>query len=168
MKNIILIGMMGCGKTTCGRLLAQELHMDFVDTDAAIEEEAGRSIPEIFAQDGEDAFRSMEAEMARRLAGRDGLVVSCGGGLPLREAAMAPLKGSGTVIFLERDPAEIFGQVSMAGRPLGQGSREEFLEKYALREPVYRRWAELTVPSQPTSKETVARMVETMGREGIL
>ncbi len=168
MKNVILTGMMGCGKTTCGRLLAQALDMDFVDTDGAIEEKAGLSIPEIFAQQGEDAFRRMEVETARALAGRDGLVVSCGGGLPLREEAMAPLKGSGTVIFLERDPAEIFDQVSMAGRPLGQGSREEFLQRYARREPVYRRWAEWTAPSQATPKETVALILQKLRGEGIL
>ncbi len=168
MRNVILIGMMGCGKTTCGKLLAQTLDREFVDTDAAIEEKAGLSIPEIFAKKGEDAFRRMELETAWSLGGRDDLVVSCGGGLPLREEAMSPLKAGGTVIFLERDPAEIFDQVSMAGRPLGQGSKEDFLQKYARREPVYRRWADIAVPSQPTPKETVGLMVGKLRKEGIL
>ncbi len=168
MKNVILIGMMGCGKSTCGKLLAQALEMDFVDTDKAIEDMAGRSIPEIFAQDGEDAFRRFELELARTLAQRDGLVISCGGGLPLREEAMSPLKASGTVIFLERDPAEIYEQVSMAARPLGQCSREEFLARYARREPVYRRWCDLKTRSQVTPAETVGRMVQSLRMEGFL
>ncbi len=168
MKKVILIGMMGCGKTTCGRLLAQALSMDFVDTDAAIEEKAGRSIPDIFARDGEDAFRRLEVETAWTLAGRDGLVVSCGGGLPLREEAMKPLKAGGTVVFLERDPAEIFRQVSMDARPLGRCSQEEFLRRYAQREPVYRRWADLAIPSQPTPKETGALILRSLYAAGIL
>lgn len=168
MKNVILIGMMGCGKTTCGKLLAQALDMDFVDTDTAIEEKAGLSIPEIFAQQGEDAFRRLELEAAWSLGGRDGLVVSCGGGLPLREDAMKPLKAGGTVIFLERDPAEIFDQVSMDARPLGQCSKREFLMKYAQREPVYRQWADLAIPSQPTPEKTVELMIRGMYVEGIL
>ncbi len=168
MRNVILIGMMGCGKTTCGKLLAQALEMDFADTDGVIEEKAGLSIPEIFAQKGEDAFRRMELETAWALGGRDGLVVSCGGGLPLREDAMKPLKAGGAVIFLERDPAESFDQVSMEGRPLGQGSKRDFLMKYAQREPVYRRWADLAIPSQPTPEKTVELMIRGMYVEGIL
>ncbi len=168
MKNIVLIGMMGCGKTTCGKLLAEALEMDFVDTDVVIEERAGLSIPEIFAQKGEDAFRRMELETAWAFGGRDGVVVSCGGGLPLWEDAMKPLKAGGVVIFLERSPAEIFDQVSMAGRPLGQCSKREFLMKYAQREPVYRRWADLAVPSQPTPEKTVELMIRSMYSEGIL
>ena len=98
MKNIILIGMMGCGKTTCGRLLARRLGRELVDTDALIVEREGRSIPDIFAQSGEDYFRAREVEAAGELARREGLIVACGGGLPLRPAAMDPLRETGTVM----------------------------------------------------------------------
>ena len=106
MKNIILIGMMGCGKTTCGRLLARRLGRELVDTDALIVEREGRSIPDIFAQSGEDYFRAREVEAAGELARQEGLIVACGGGLPLRPAAMDPLRETGTVSFLARDPGE--------------------------------------------------------------
>ena len=76
MKNIILIGMMGCGKTTCGRLLARRLGRELVDTDALIVEREGRSIPDIFAQSGEDYFRAREVEAAGELARREGLIVA--------------------------------------------------------------------------------------------
>ena len=113
MKNIILIGMMGCGKTTCGGLLSRRLDRELVDTDALIAAREGRSIPEIFAAQGEDRFRELERGVAEELARREGLVVACGGGLPLRDAAMAPLKSSGTVVFLCRDPGETFDTVPM-------------------------------------------------------
>ena len=72
MKNIILIGMMGCGKTTVGRLLAQALGRELVDTDEAIERREGRSISDIFAQEGEPYFRDLEAALCQELAQRDG------------------------------------------------------------------------------------------------
>ena len=120
MKNIILIGMMGCGKTTCGGLLSRRLDRELVDTDALIAAREGRSIPEIFAAQGEDRFRELERGVAEELARREGLVVACGGGLPLRDDAMAPLKSSGTVVFLCRDPGETFDTVPMDARPLAQ------------------------------------------------
>ena len=160
MKNIVLIGMMGCGKTTCGQLLAQALGRDFVDTDALIEAREDRSIPDIFAQDGEDFFRSLERDVAAELSAQTDLVIACGGGLPTVEDAIKPLSDTGFVVFLERSPAEIFRHVSMAGRPLGQDGEAAFLARYAQREPVYRRWADLTVTSQSTPQETANLILE--------
>ena len=103
-RNIVLIGMMGCGKTTVGGLLAQRLGREPADTDALIERRQGRSIPDIFAQDGEPAFRAMELELCRELSRRRGLVIACGGGLPLQAEAIAALKENGLVFWLDRDP----------------------------------------------------------------
>ncbi len=160
MKNIVLIGMMGCGKSTCGRLLAERLDRELVDTDAFIEARQGRSIPDIFAQEGEAHFRALEREAAQDLAQRKGLVIACGGGLPIQEAAMEPLARSGLVIFLGRDPADIFAHVSMVGRPLGRDGEAAFLERYAAREPIYRRRAYRAVPVQATPQETVDLILE--------
>lgn len=160
MKNLVLIGMMGCGKSTCGQLLAETLGREFVDTDALIETRQGRTIPDIFAQDGEEFFRRLETEIASELSARDDLVIACGGGLPTVENAIHSLASTGFVVFLDRNPADIFRQVSMAGRPLGQEGEKAFLARYAAREPVYRRWANLTVPSQPTPQETVNLILE--------
>ena len=103
MKNIILIGFMGCGKSSVGKRLAQTLECEFLDTDALIEEEQERSISEIFATDGEDAFREMETECLRKLAKREGdnFVLSVGGGLPIRECNRKLLKELGEVILLQ-------------------------------------------------------------------
>lgn len=160
MKHIVLIGMMGCGKSTCGKLLAEKLGRAFVDTDALIEATEGRSIPDIFANHGEGFFRELERQTAVELSRREDLVIACGGGLPTVEAAMEPLAKSGVVVFLERPPRDILAHVSMDGRPLGQEGEAAFLARYAQREPVYRRWADLTVPSQATPEETANLIME--------
>ena len=138
MKNIVLIGMMGCGKTTCGRLISERLGRELVDTDALIAEREGRSIPELFASRGEDYFRALEEAVSQELSARQDLIIACGGGLPLRPAAIAPLRETGTVFFLARDPGETYDSESMEGRPLAQDGREAFLARFRQREPVYR------------------------------
>lgn len=158
MKNIVLIGMMGCGKTTVGQLLSQRLNRPLVDTDALIEQRQGRSIPGIFEQDGEKYFRALELELCRELSGRKGLVIACGGGLPTQEEAIAALKENGLVFWLDRDPGETYYGLDVSGRPLAQGGREDFLARYALRSPIYRRWADYVIPCADGPEE-VGRMI---------
>lgn len=160
MKNIILIGMMGCGKTTVGELLSSRLKRPLVDTDALIERQEGMSVPEIFETMGEPYFRSLETGVAQALSLRDGLIIACGGGLPLQETAMAALKQSGTVAWLDRDPEDIFDHEDMTGRPLAREGREAFLERAAQRRQVYERWADLTVTDFTSPVSTAARVLE--------
>ena len=127
-----------------------------------VEAQEGRTIPEIFASDGEEYFRQAEERVAKTLASRSALVIACGGGLPLREESIRPLKESGTVFFLCRDPGEIYDTVSMAGRPLGQGGREAFLARFAQREPVYRRWADHVIQRFETPDQTVRAILEVL------
>ena len=141
-KNIILIGMMGSGKTTVGRLLAQSLRRPFLDTDALIEEREGRSIPDIFAQDGEDAFRALELELSRELSSSRGLVIACGGGLPLRKEAISALKQNGLVFWLDRDPVETYDSLNVFRRPLARSGRDDFIRRYQGRVPIYRKWSD--------------------------
>ena len=152
-KNIVLIGMMGCGKTTVGGLLAARLGRPFVDTDDLIEAREGRPIPEIFARDGEDYFRRREGELARALARQEGLVVACGGGLPLREESIAPLRETGLVFWLRRDPGEIYDSGVLGDRPLAQAGRQAFLDRFAQRAPVYRRWADYSIQDCSTPEQ---------------
>ena len=161
-KNIVLIGMMGCGKSTVGTLLARALDRELVDTDHLIEEREGRSIPDIFASEGEGYFRDRELEISQELAAQSGLVIACGGGLPLRQDCMAALKGSGTVFFINRDPGVIYDTVSMKHRPLGQGGREDFLERFARREPVYRQWADYVIQGHSEAVEAAQRILEVL------
>ncbi len=145
MKNIVLIGMMGSGKTTCGRLLAQRLDRPFVDCDELIEQFTGRTIPEIFETDGEDAFRDLESQVIREVSAQRDLVVATGGGAVLRQANVAALRKNGVTVFLDRPVEDILAGVSMAGRPLGQGTAEQFRATFALRLPAYRTAADVMV-----------------------
>ena len=97
---------------------------------------------------------------AEELARREGLVVACGGGLPLRDDAMAPLKSSGTVVFLCRDPGETFDTVPMDARPLAQEGREAFLARFRDREPAYRFWADQIVTDFSSPEATVNAILE--------
>jgi shikimate kinase len=160
MKNIILIGMMGCGKTTVGKLLASRLKRTLVDTDSFIERREGMSVSEIFESQGEGYFRSLEAGVAQALSLRRDLIISCGGGLPLQEGAMAALKESGVVLWLDRDPEDIFDHEDLSGRPLAQEGRTAFLEKAAQRREVYARWADATIHDFTSPISTAARAKE--------
>ena len=151
--NVILIGMMGCGKTTVGQLLAQKLGWQFIDTDAYIETRLNRSIPDIFAREGEAFFRDWERRASQELAAGTHTVIACGGGLPTRSDAIATLKTSGLVVWLNRDPGEIFDTVSMEGRPLGQGGRQAFIDRFIQREPIYRQWADYIVQGHKSPQE---------------
>ena len=160
MKNIVLIGMMGCGKTTCARLLARRLGWEAADTDALIVGRQNRPIAHIFETDGEAYFRALERETALALGRRSGLVIACGGGLPTVEGAMEALKQTGTVVFLNRDPEAIFDAESMEGRPLAQGGRADFLARFARRAPIYRRWADLEITEFSSPEATADAILE--------
>lgn len=165
MKNIVLIGMMGCGKTTVGGLLAQRLDRPFVDTDAYIEAREGRTVPELFAYCGEEGFRALEGETAAELAGREGLVIACGGGLPTRGESIAPLKGSGLVFWLDRDPGQTYDSLDTGGRPLAQDGRAAFLARYDQRAPIYRRWADYIISGTKSAAQAAAAIAAIVENE---
>ena len=102
--NVVLIGMPGSGKSCVGAALAERLGMPLVETDAMVVEKTGRSIPDIFAQDGEAAFRREETAAARRAAAMEGTVISTGGGIILRPENMEILSATGTVYFPGTSP----------------------------------------------------------------
>lgn len=103
--------------------------------------------------------------MSRALAREGGLVIACGGGLPTRAEAIAALKASGVVFWLNREPAVIYDTVSMAHRPLGQGGKEAFLERFRQREPIYRRWADYIIEGHTLAAEAAGRIAALYERE---
>lgn len=131
MENIVLIGMPGSGKTTVGKLLANQLGKEFVDADAAIVEKAGISIPEIFAQQGEAGFRRLETQVLAELGKGSGLVIATGGGCVTREENFPLLHQNGTLFCLDRDIASL----PTDGRPLSQGG--DLMDMYRIRKPLY-------------------------------
>lgn len=117
--NIALIGFMGTGKSTVGRLVAEQLKFELLDTDALIEQRSGKKITEIFAQNGEPAFRQLEAQLVQELSQRTRIVVSTGGGLPTNPANLTSLKTHALVICLWAAPEHIFARVrEQTHRPL--------------------------------------------------
>lgn len=159
MKNIVLIGMMGCGKTTCAGLLSRRLDRSVVDTDALIVEREGRSISEIFAADGEGCFRDLETAVAEELSEEQGLIIATGGGLPLRARNMAALRRNGVVFWLKRDPASTFASESMDGRPLAQDGQEAFVARFAQRAPIYQAAADFVIEDFTSPEITVSRIL---------
>src|SRR5438552_303393 len=120
--NVILVGFMGAGKSVCGHLLARRLGRCFVETDDMIVAHDGRSIPEIFAAEGEERFRQLEAEAVDSLRMKTDHVIATGGGLPCHEGRMEVLKSLGTVVWLDGDFRELYERARRGGeRPMLQG-----------------------------------------------
>ena len=141
LQNVVLIGMPGCGKSTVGRALARRQGKAFLDLDRLIEERAGKSIPAIFAQEGEEAFRTLESWAVREAGARTGCVISTGGGAVTRPENRDPLRQNGVVVHLTRDLALL----PRSGRPVSQSTDLE--ELWARRAPLYAAFADLTVPN---------------------
>ena len=119
MKNIVLVGFMGTGKTTVGGIIAQELDMEFVNTDELIEKKEGAPVNEIFSKKGEPYFRKIEREVIMEVSGQEGTVIDAGGGAVINELNVEDLKKNGIVVCLNATPEEIFRRVEQyAHRPL--------------------------------------------------
>ena len=142
---MVIVGYMGCGKTTVGRILAGELGGEFVDLDRAIVRDTGRGIPKIFARSGEEGFRDLEHRaLVAALDGARERVIACGGGIVVRPENRERLKEVKTV-FLREDLGVLYGRTRGAGRPLRAASREDFERRYAERLPLYEEVADLEV-----------------------
>jgi shikimate kinase len=121
LQNIALIGFMGTGKSSVGQLVAAQLHFTFLDTDHVIEARTGKVISEIFARDGELAFRALEKQLVAELGTRKKTVISTGGGLPTNPDNLASLKTHSLVVCLWASPEKIWERVrSQTHRPLLQ------------------------------------------------
>lgn len=149
MQNIVLIGMPGCGKSTIGKALAEKLGRQFVDADERIVHLAGKPIPEIFTQDGEDKFREWETKALAQLGMQSGLVIATGGGCVTKERNYPLLHQNGQIFWLKREVSLL----PTDGRPLSQGANLE--EMYRIRKPMYERFADHIVGNDRSVAETV-------------
>jgi shikimate kinase len=153
---VYLVGMPGSGKSTVGQELAGRLGVPFVDLDDEIEREAGKSIREVFADDGEPAFRALEAQVLTKAAASDPSVVACGGGVVIEPANRITLRATGHVVFLDT-PLEVLRRRvrPAADRPLihAEGDLERLL---AEREPAYREFSSHVVDGSGTPAEVAA------------
>ncbi|MDO5382984.1 MAG: shikimate kinase [Eubacteriales bacterium] len=167
--NIVLIGFMGCGKTTFGKWISEHYNMDFVDTDEYIEGKYKRLIRDIFSEDGEETFRDMETEAVKELGETlENTVVSVGGGLPLRKINQELLKKTGIVVYLETSKEELVRRLKNDDtRPLLQGCdlQERIDSLMKQREDIYKSAADMILPTDGLSFEEMYRTI--MGIEGI-
>lgn len=153
MKNILLIGMPGCGKSTIGSLLAQKLGRTFVDADEEITQLSGKSIPDIFAQEGEEVFRRWETLALERLCKQSGLVIATGGGCVTRSCNYPALHQNGSIVWLERD----LSLLPTDGRPLSLTNSLE--QMYTVRRPLYEAFADIRVENIGSPEQTVAEIL---------
>lgn len=163
-KNVILIGFMGCGKTSVGIRLSYQMRRAFLDTDKLIERRAGMTISEIFEKDGEAYFRRLETETLKGLLTEEGSrVISTGGGLPTREENRALLKELGTVVYLKLSAQTVYERLrGDTQRPLLQcddplGKIQELM---AAREALYTAAADVTVDVDGRSFEAIIKEIE--------
>jgi shikimate kinase len=160
-QNLALVGFMGTGKSTIGRLAAEQMQFDFVDTDALIEERLDRSVSEIFAGEGEAAFRQYEKQAVEGLGRRTRVVIAAGGGLVADPANMASLKAHALVIWLVASPETIWERVrTQTHRPLlrGPDAEAKIRELLAAREPSYRQ-ADVFIHSGLRAPREVAQQI---------
>ena len=156
MKNIVLIGMPGCGKSTIGTLLAEKLGRTLADVDEKIISLAGKSIPDIFAQDGEPTFRDWETQALTELGKQSGLVIATGGGCVTQKRNSPLLHQNGYLVWLERDCSVL----PTDGRPLSQAN--DLGKMYAARKPLYEAFADIRVENTGTPAETVQKILDAL------
>ena len=151
MQNIVLVGFMGTGKTTVGKLVAEQTGMPLLDMDAMIVERAGKSINDIFADDGEPHFRALERELARELSRTEGNIISTGGGIVLNPDNIADFEKNGLVVCLLADAETVLDRVRHdTARPLLAGDKEKkIIELLESRKPLY---------------ESISHCIDTSGR----
>ena len=156
MENIILIGMPGCGKTTVGTALAEKLGRRFVDADAELVIHTGRSIPDIFASDGEAGFRKLETEVLASLGKQSGLVIATGGGCVTKNRNYPLLHQNGTIFWLHRDLAKL----PTDGRPLSQANK--LTDMYRIRKPLYEAFSDFQIDNNAAPDAAISQILEVL------
>lgn len=154
-KNIVLIGMPGCGKSTCASLLEKKTERECIDTDSMVIESSGEKIPDIFAKYGETEFRNRETQAVKTAGKGAGKIIATGGGAILREENRIALRENSTVIFLKSD----IDSLATDGRPLSKDA-DALAEMLGIRLPLYLETADFTVEVDPDPEITVRRILE--------
>lgn len=158
-KNIVLIGMMGSGKTTIGKMIAKELCMYFADTDEYIEKRIGTSISEIF-KNGEEYFRDIESEAILKLSLLSSSVISTGGGAIKREENIINLKKNGMIFFIDRPMEDIVSDIEIQKRPLLKDNKNKIFEIFNCRYEIYKKSSDVIIKNDKKIEEAVQSIIK--------
>ncbi len=154
-RNIVLIGMPSCGKSSLGAMLSKRLNKPFIDTDSEVEKRAGRRIPEIFATDGEEYFRVMEAETVALCGKKLGQIIATGGGTVMNSKSVAALRQNGIIIYVDRSTDKLI----TCGRPLST-DKDQIERLYKSRVDTYNRISDYTVDSNGSLEDCLNQILE--------
>jgi len=164
LKNIYLIGFMGSGKSTVGKLLAEKLGYKYIDTDEEIEKETGLKISEIFNKFGEKYFRELENKKIQELAKKSNLVVSTGGGLPANDNNIQIMKNSGKIIWLKIDFDTFLSRTEGdSNRPLLKENINQLKERFEFRKQFYSK-ADLIVDANKPAEQVLKEILENLNQ----
>lgn len=167
MKNIVLIGMPGCGKSTLGKNIAAKLNLPFFDADEVLEERENRTIKSFFAE-SEDAFRDAETRTLQYLAETlNGAIIATGGGAVKREINMNLMSKNGVIVFIDREPQRILSCIGGDARPLLAEDKQRIFNLYNERISLYRKYGEEVVDNNQTEETALAALYATAIRKGI-
>lgn len=159
-KNIVLVGFMGTGKTTVGKLVAEDLSLQFIDTDLCIQKNTAMTISEIFGKKGERYFRELEKELIKEISEEEGCVIAAGGGAVIFKENVENFRKNGLIVALTADLATILARTSSEkGRPLLLASRKAVTELYQQRYPVYQEVADLIIDTSILRPEQVRDLI---------
>lgn len=159
MKNIVLIGIMGCGKSTIGKIVAKKLNRRFIDLDKEIEKDSKMKINDIFATYGEEYFRNLEEKCALKFSKYNDLVISTGGGIVTKEKSIGYLKDNGIVFFIRRDLNKIL-RSNLNNRPLLKNNPSAIFKIMKKRKDLYKKYSDFSVQNKKTPKITAEKIIK--------
>lgn len=171
MKNIVLIGMPGSGKSTIGLMVSQKLCMKFIDMDEHIEKKEHKTIKELFAI-SEECFRDAETRCAEELSKMDSCIISAGGGIIKRKENIDFLKQSSTIVFINRSVEDIVGDIDMSTRPLLKDGIKKVYDLYDERIKLYKSYCDIEILNDGSIQEAVNKIISNAekhdkGKKGI-
>lgn len=159
LKNIVLIGMPGSGKTTIGKILSKNLGLRLIDIDKYIEKGSGRTISEIF-KESEEAFRRLEMDAVNKFAKEKGMIISTGGGTIKNYSNIKALKKNGIIIFIDRPVEDIAANVNLGKRPLLKNGIAKLYALYEERYELYKKYSDFQIANDESLEAAVEKIIK--------